>query len=59
MRARIVAAQVSEHVVTRYRAMGGGWVAEEDREDREPGAAVAVRSSATGEDAAEASLARL
>jgi pyruvate,water dikinase len=56
-RARIAAARlpgdVREQITERYRALGGDPVAGEG------GAAVAVRSSATGEDSAEASLAGL
>jgi pyruvate,water dikinase len=66
VRARIAAAEpqaeVREQVVARYRALGGGRAAGAegaDRGDGEPGVAVAVRSSATGEDEAEASLAGL
>jgi pyruvate,water dikinase len=66
VRARIAAAEppeeVREQVVARYRVLGGGAVAGEDGADRgdgEPGVAVAVRSSATGEDGREASFAGL
>src|ERR1700737_4542662 len=64
VRARIAAAEppgeVRAPVVAGYRVLGGGAVAEEDGADRgdgEPGVAVAVRSSATGEDGREASFA--
>jgi pyruvate, water dikinase len=66
VRARIATAEppeeVRDHIAARYRALGDGRVAGEegaDHGDEELGVAVAVRSSATAEDGAEASFAGL
>jgi biotin carboxyl carrier protein len=66
-RARIAAAELPgelrEQIIGRYRELGGELAAAASRGEKrggpERGAAVAVRSSATGEDAAEASFAGL